>query len=104
MAALTVASDLRQPALARLIGVELDEFARDYWGRQALLTRAAPGTGGFADLLDADAVDELVSERGLRTPFLRMARNGSTLGDAQFTGPGGVGATIGDQVSDDKLV
>ena len=45
-----------------------------------------------------------MSERGLRTPFLRVARNGTTLGDATFTAPGGVGATIGDQVSDDKLV
>ena len=104
MAAQTVARSTQQSALARLVGVDAEEFARDHWGRQALLTPAVAGAGGFADLLDADAVDELVSERGLRIPFLRVARNGSTLSDATFTAPGGVGATIGDQVSDDKLV
>jgi len=51
-----------------------------------------------------DRVDELVSERGLRTPFLRVARNGTTLADRAFTAPGGVGAGISDQVSDDRLV
>jgi lysine-specific demethylase/histidyl-hydroxylase NO66 len=104
MAALTLAPDSLQPALARLIALSVDEFAADYWGRQALLSPAARTPPGFGNLLDADAVDELVSARGLRTPFLRVARNGATLGDGAFTAPGGAGATIGDQVSDDKLV
>ena len=106
MAALTEASSTEQSALARLIGIDVEEFARDHWGRQALLTPAGAATSGsgFSDLLDADAVDELVSERGLRTPFLRVARDGSTLPDSSFTAPGGVGASIGDQVSDDQLV
>jgi ribosomal protein L16 Arg81 hydroxylase len=59
---------------------------------------------GFAGLLDANAVDELVSQRGLRTPFLRVAKKGATLAEKAFTAPGGVGAGIADQVSDDKLV
>jgi lysine-specific demethylase/histidyl-hydroxylase NO66 len=106
MAAQTEASSTVQPALARLIGIGVEEFARDYWGRHARLTPAGAASGGtgFGDLLDADAVDELVSRRGLRTPFLRVARDGTTLGDASFTAPGGVGATIGDQVSDDALL
>ena len=58
----------------------------------------------YTDLLDADAIDELVSERGLRTPFLRVAKGGSTLSESAFTAPGGVGAGVADQVSDDKLV
>ena len=90
--------------LERLIAIDPDVFAANYWGRQALLTPAAELTTPFADLLDSDAVDELVSERGLRTPFLRVAKNGSTLADKAFTAPGGVGAGIADQVSDDKLV
>ena len=45
-----------------------------------------------------------MARRGLRTPFLRVAKNGSTLSNRAFTAPGGVGATIDDQVSDDKLV
>lgn len=90
--------------LPRLIGVDPEVFARDHWGRQALLSRAEELPSGFGDLLSADTVDELVSERGLRTPFLRVAKNGSTLAERTFTAPGGVGAGIADQVSDDKLV
>ncbi len=91
-------------ALSRLISVTGDEFAEQYWGRQALLTAAAELPRDFSDLLDEAAVDELLTRRGLRTPFLRVAKNGSTLGNRSFTAPGGVGATIDDQVSDEKLV
>jgi bifunctional lysine-specific demethylase and histidyl-hydroxylase NO66 len=90
--------------LSRLIAVGEEDFASRYWGRRALLSRTGDlGATGFADLLDAAAIDELVSERGLRTPFLRVAKAGSTLADKTFTAPGGVGATIADQVSDDRL-
>ena len=61
-------------------------------------------TGGFRDLLDLDGVDELLSRRGLRTPFLRMAKDGRRSSTRRsFTAPGGVGAEIGDQVRDDKV-
>ncbi|MDN5770299.1 MAG: cupin domain-containing protein [Microlunatus sp.] len=102
-AVLTEAHSTRQPALSRLIGISVEQFASEHWGRSAVLTPASNLTQGFTDLLDEQAVDELISERGLRTPFLRVARNGATLADHLFTAPGGVGATIGDQVSDDKL-
>ena len=90
--------------LSRLIAVDPAEFAQRCWGNQPLLSPSADLPGSFSDLLSADAVDELVSERGLRTPFLRVAKNGNTLPDQSFTAPGGVGAAIADQVSDDKLV
>jgi len=90
--------------LSRLVTVDPARFATDFWGRRALLSTAAELGESFDDLLSAEAVDELVSERGLRTPFLRMAKNGSTLAEGTFTAPGGVGAGVGDQVSDDKLV
>jgi lysine-specific demethylase/histidyl-hydroxylase NO66 len=90
--------------LARLVAVDRDQFAREYWGQEPLLSPAADLPGGFTELLDANAIDELVSERGLRTPFLRVARDGTTLADRAFTAPGGVGAGIADQVSDDRLV
>ena len=91
--------------LARLIAVDRDQFASRYWGQQPLLSPAGDlPAGRFSELLDADAIDELVSERGLRTPFLRVTKNGATLTDRAFTAPGGVGAGIADQVSDDKLV
>jgi hypothetical protein len=68
------------------------------------LTRAEELTGSFADLLDVRAVDELVSERGLRTPFLRMAKDGTVLAAKQFTRGGGAGAGIADQAADDRVL
>jgi lysine-specific demethylase/histidyl-hydroxylase NO66 len=92
------------PALDRIVATDLATFTEQYWGRQALLSRAADLPRPFTDLLDEPAVDELVSERGLRAPFLRVAKGGQTLGDRAFTAPGGVGAGIADQVSDSALV
>jgi hypothetical protein len=90
--------------LHRLVAGDRDDFAANAWGRAPVLSRAAELPSGFDDLLDAEAVDELVSRRGLRTPFLRVARNGSTLPERTYTAGGGIGAGVGDQVSDDKLV
>ena len=91
--------------LPLLIAVDRDQFASQYWGQQSLLSPADDlPASGLTELLDAQAIDELVSKRGLRTPFLRVAKNGATLADRTFTAPGGVGAGIADQVSDDKLV
>ncbi len=84
----------------RLIDIDREKFAREVWGRTALLTR---GAGDFSDLFSADAVDELISRRGLRTPFLRVAKEGSTFPDSSFTAPAGVGATISDQLDDTAL-
>jgi bifunctional lysine-specific demethylase and histidyl-hydroxylase NO66 len=97
-------SDPGHSVLSRLVSIDPAQFAEHHWGSQALLSAAADLPDPFTDLLSADAVDELVSERGLRAPFLRVAKNGSTLPDQSFTAPGGVGAGIADQVSDDKLV
>ncbi len=88
-------------ALGRIVG-DVDTFAAAVWGREPQL-RSAADPAAFVDLLSEDAVDELLSERGLRTPFLRVAKDGTTLASQDFTAPGGVGAGIADQVSDDKL-
>jgi lysine-specific demethylase/histidyl-hydroxylase NO66 len=104
MAAPTAVPFAEGSVLSRLVAVDRDEFASQYWGQQPLLSPAADLQGGFAELLDANAIDELVSQRGLRTPFLRVAKNGTTLADKAFTSPGGVGAGIADQVSEDRLV
>lgn len=90
-----------RPALRRCVAGELDlaEFGRSYWGARALLSHG----GDYSDLFSLQAADELLSRRGLRTPFLRLAKNGTVVGDSQFTGPAGVGAEIGDQVRDDKV-
>ena len=96
-----VATRAERPALARIVG-DPDAFARRTWGRDPLLLESAD-PGGFVDLLSEASVDELLGQRGLRTPFLRVAKDGTTLGNAAFTAPGGLGAGIADQVSDDKL-
>lgn len=90
-----------RPALTRLVG-DVDDFASSTWARDPLL-RPSADPAGFDDLLTAGAVDEIIGRRGLRTPFLRVAKGGSTLPNSAFTAPGGVGAGIADQVSDDKL-
>ena len=91
-------------ALQRLVPVDAAQFAADTWGTSPLVTRAADLPGGLLELFAEGAVDELVSRRGLRAPFLRVARDGQTLGDREFTQGGGVGASVADQVSDDKLL
>lgn len=98
------AVDRDRPALSRLLVIPTQEFADAVWGVDALLSRAADLPRDFSDLFDNEAVDELVGRRGLRAPFLRVAKNGVTLADSEFTRPGGVGASIGDQVSDDRLL
>ncbi|MGV9339960.1 cupin domain-containing protein [Streptomyces sp. NPDC003688] len=84
----------------RLTGLGFEDFARNVWSRTALLTR---GASDFSDVFDAGAVDELVSRRGLRTPFLRVAKDGAVVPESSFTSPGGVGATISDQLDDTAL-
>jgi hypothetical protein len=91
-------------ALQSLVPLDAEAFAHDHWGHTPLVTRADDLPGGILDLFGEEAVDELVSRRGLRVPFLRVAKDGRTLGDREFTQGGGVGATVADQVSDDKLL
>lgn len=93
-----------RPALARCIGIPPAEFAAEYWGTRPLLTPAPPGAAGFADLLTLDAVDELLSRRGLRTPFLRLAKDGTVIDPAAYTRSGGAGAEVADQVADDLVL
>jgi len=88
--------------LALLIDVDAETFATRHWGRAPLLTQNAAFAA--AGLFDAAAVDELVSRRGLRTPFLRMAKEGRVIPAARFTRSGGAGAGVTDQVADDKVL
>jgi hypothetical protein len=74
------------------------------WARTALFTPAADLPRDFTDLLSLDAVDEIVSTRGLRTPFVRMAQDGAVLDPSRYTAPGGAGAEIADQVDPDKVL
>ena len=91
-------------ALSRCIGVSRSTFAGEHWGAAPLLSPAARLDGDFADLFSLGAVDELIANRALRTPFVRMAKEGSVLPAARFTAPGGYGAEVGDQLSGDKVL
>ena len=68
------------------------------WGREPLYATASELPASFDDLLDLRGIDELLSRRGLRTPFLRMAKDGVVVPASSFTRSGGVGATVADQV------
>jgi hypothetical protein len=92
-----------RPALRRCTHLAPDDFAHQVWGRTASLSRREHLPAGFADLLDPDAIDRLLSRQGLRTPFLRVAKDGQTFAPARFTRAGGVGAAVNDQVDDAAL-
>ena len=94
-----------RPALARCVAVDPADFAADVWGRRPLLSAAEQlGTAGFGDLFSLDAVDELVARRGLRTPFVRVAKGGEVVPASRYTRSGGTGAQVADQVVDDRLL
>ncbi|SDO77235.1 Cupin superfamily protein [Klenkia soli] len=79
-------------------------FAAAYWSRRPLLTSAAELGQDFSDLLTLADVDDLLSVRGLRTPFLRIAKDGAVVDPKRFTGSGGAGAEVADQVSSDSVL
>ncbi|WP_229120068.1 cupin domain-containing protein [Enemella evansiae] len=94
-----------RPALDRLLGSASAGFAEEIWGRAPLLVTSDERAAGddLSDLFSLAAADELLAGRGLRTPFLRLAKDGKTLPDKDFTTGGGVGAGISDQIDEDKV-
>jgi len=62
------------------------------------------GGTAYYDIFSLAAVDELLSRRGLRTPFIRLARNGVVAPAGRYTRSGGTGALVGDQVADDRVL
>jgi len=96
--------DGARPALRRCIRVDPQVFAAEHWSRRPLLSTAEELGGTFTDLLDLEAVDELLSTRGLRTPFLRIAKDGAVVDPKRFTSSQGAGAEVADQVSSDSVL
>jgi hypothetical protein len=84
--------------------VTWSRFAEQFWATAPLLTRSSELPQGFGDLFSLEAADEILSTRGLRTPFIRVAKEGAIIDTARFTGPGGVGATVADQVVDNRIM
>jgi lysine-specific demethylase/histidyl-hydroxylase NO66 len=91
-------------ALSRCVSVSPAEFAEHYWSRQPLFSPAASTGQRFDDLLSLPAIDELLSRRGLRTPFIRMVNQGKVIPATSYTRSGGAGAGIADQVADDRVL
>ncbi|MGB5952346.1 MAG: cupin domain-containing protein [Ornithinimicrobium sp.] len=100
------ATRVADSALARLIATDRDTFADQSWAQGAVLSTYADrgGMDDFSDLFGPEAVDELLSRRALRTPFIRLAQDGTTLPESRYTIGGGVGAGVTDQVSDDAVL
>jgi ribosomal protein L16 Arg81 hydroxylase len=89
-------------ALARCASVSPEAFAADHWSRAPLLSRAKELAGDVRDLLTDDDVDELVTARGLRTPFFRTVSSGTGLPAPVRTAVAG-NRTIGDLADADGL-
>jgi ribosomal protein L16 Arg81 hydroxylase len=78
----TRASNAR--ALARCVEpIVAAEFLADYWEQQPLAVPRGE-EGRFDDLLSVADVERLVSQGGLRTPGLRMVKEGGTISEAQY--------------------
>jgi ribosomal protein L16 Arg81 hydroxylase len=90
--------------LSRCIATDAGVFASRYWGREPLLSLADALPRDFSDLLSPSAVDELIAERGVRAPFIRLAKAGDVLARGCYTASAGFGAEITDQVDSAKVL
>lgn len=90
--------------LCRCVSTDAVVFASQYWGRRPLLSRCGSLPRDFSDLLSESTVDELIAERGVRAPFIRMAAKGDLLAGDCYLGPAGFGAEIPDQVESAKVL
>lgn len=90
--------------LTRCVAVAPEVFAAQYWGRRPLLSRSGALPRDFTDLLSPDAVDELITCRGVRAPFLRMAKAGQLLARDCYLDAGGFGAEMPDQVDSARVL
>jgi ribosomal protein L16 Arg81 hydroxylase len=90
--------------LSRCVAVDPETFANEYWGSKPLLSPAEALPRDFSDLLSAETVDELIAERGVRAPFIRLAKEGDVLARDCYLGPAGFGAEMPDQVDSAKLL
>ena len=94
----------RFTVLSRCIATDLQTFATEYWGRKPLLSPSDALPRDFGDLLSPVTVDELIAERGVRAPFIRLAKEGGVLARECYLGPAGFGAEMPDQVDSAKIL
>ena len=94
----------RFAVLSRCIATDPHTFATEFWGRRPLLSPSSALPRDFGDLLSPDKVDELIAERGVRAPFIRLAKEGDVLARDCYLGPAGFGAEMPDQVDSAKVL
>jgi ribosomal protein L16 Arg81 hydroxylase len=94
----------RLSVLSRCVATDPQKFAIEHWGRRPLLSQSDALPRDFGDLLSADTVDELIAERGVRAPFIRLAKDGDLLARDCYLGPAGFGAEMPDQVDSAKVL
>jgi ribosomal protein L16 Arg81 hydroxylase len=94
----------RFAALSRCIATDPESFATEFWGRRPLLSPSRALPRDFSDLLSSGDVDELIAERGVRAPFIRLAKDGDVLAKDCYLGPAGFGAEMPDQVDSAKVL
>ncbi|HET6734965.1 cupin domain-containing protein [Mycobacterium sp.] len=90
--------------LSRCIATDPHTFATEFWGRRPLLSLSSALPRDFGDLLSPDMVDELIAERGVRAPFIRLAKEGDVLARDCYLGSAGFGAETPDQVDSAKVL
>jgi ribosomal protein L16 Arg81 hydroxylase len=90
--------------LSRCIATDPQTFATEYWGSRPLLSTSDALPRDFADLLSSKTVDELIAERGVRAPFIRLAKEGGVLAKDCYLSPAGFGAEMPDQVDSAKVL
>ncbi|MCB1015928.1 MAG: hypothetical protein KDB10_12550 [Acidimicrobiales bacterium] len=82
-----------RPCLRALVGDD-EAFLAEHWEQRHLLDRGAPGRADdFAALLRSSDLLELVAERGLRSPFFRLVRDGAGLPASGYLRSAGAGHT-----------
>jgi ribosomal protein L16 Arg81 hydroxylase len=94
----------RTSMLNRCVATDTGSFAAQYWGRRPLLSRADALPRDYTDLLSEATVDELIAERGVRAPFIRMAAEGALVPRDCYLGSAGFGAEMPDQVDSAKVL
>ncbi len=94
----------RFAVLSRCIATDPHTFAAEFWGRKPLFSPSSALPRDFGDLLSPDMVDELIAERGVRAPFIRLAKEGDVLARDCYLGPAGFGAEMPDQVDSAKVL
>lgn len=80
------------PALKRLVGEGQAVFAQQVWGRKPMLYTAAQrqhthNKGSLTDLFNQDAVDDLISTRGLTASDITMTKHGATIPSYRISSP-----------------